>query len=119
MEITLNSKEINKALVSYVTHQFNLKIDPTHSIQIEYKAGRGENGPTASIIIDEVVSDVSKTEITSVSLRESVEKNNIDVIKVCNREDQSCFTESIEDENVSETINSYATQNVEEEEDEL
>ena len=64
MEITLNSKEINKALISYVTHQFNLKIDPTHNIQIEYKAGRGENGPTASIIIDEVgsVPDVSKTE---------------------------------------------------------
>lgn len=64
MEITLNSKEINKALISYVTHQFNLKIDPTHNIQIEYKAGRGENGPTASIIIDEVGStpDVIKTE---------------------------------------------------------
>lgn len=116
MEITLNSKEINKALISFVTGKLNL--DPSQNIHVEYKAGRGENGPTASIIIDEVVSDVSKAESTSVSLRESVEKNNIDVIKVSNNEDQSYFTENIENENVLETINSYATQN-DEEEDEL
>jgi hypothetical protein len=62
MEITLNSKEINKALISFVTGKLNL--DPSQNIHIEYKAGRGENGPTASIIIDEVGStpDVIKTE---------------------------------------------------------
>lgn len=62
MEITLNSKEINKALISFVTGKLNL--DPSQNIHIEYKAGRGENGPTASIIIDEVglTPDVIKIE---------------------------------------------------------
>ena len=61
MEVTLNSKEINQALIHFVSNK--MKINPDQKIQIEYKAGRGENGPTASIIIGE---DDSETLITEV-----------------------------------------------------
>ena len=100
MEITLNSKEINKALISFVTGKLNL--DPSQNIHVEYKAGRGENGPTASIIIDEVITDISKEETAIISLKES----NAESLKVCNREDQSCFIENTESKNISETFNS-------------
>ena len=61
MEITLNSKEINQALIAFVSNK--MKINSDQKIQIEYKAGRGENGPTASIIIGEDDSEPLITEV--------------------------------------------------------
>ena len=60
MEITLNSKEINQALIAFVSNK--MKINPDQKIQIEYKAGRGENGPSASIIIGESDNSTGKIE---------------------------------------------------------
>lgn len=77
MEITLNSKEINQALIAFVSNK--MKINPDQKIQIEYKAGRGENGPSASIIIGEEVIDSVITKVgEKIEAIEPVIKNDID-----------------------------------------
>ncbi len=77
MEITLNSKEINQALIAFVSNK--MKINPDQKIQIEYKAGRGENGPSASIIIGEEVLDSVITKVEEkIEVIEPVTENGID-----------------------------------------
>ena len=49
MEITLNQSEIEQAIRNYLDTQF--RINEGQDISIEMKAGRGENGFTASIDI--------------------------------------------------------------------
>jgi hypothetical protein len=76
MEITLNSKEINQALIAFVSNK--MKINPDQKIQIEYKAGRGENGPSASIIIGEEVLDSVITKLEEkIEVTEPVIENDI------------------------------------------
>jgi hypothetical protein len=77
MEITLNSKEINQALIAFASNM--VKISPNQKIHIEYKAGRGENGPSASIIIGEEVSESIITKLEEkIEVTEPVTENDID-----------------------------------------
>lgn len=49
MQITLNETEIMAALETYVRSRISINDD--QSLEIDMKAGRGENGPTATIDI--------------------------------------------------------------------
>lgn len=49
MQITLNSEEISEAVESYVRSQIN--IADGQEIDIDFKAGRGDNGMTATLDI--------------------------------------------------------------------
>lgn len=56
MQITLNQDEILSALETYVRSKIN--VAPNQDIEIDLKAGRGENGFTATL---EIVPSKSKT----------------------------------------------------------
>lgn len=58
MEIILDENEIDLAIKAYVKSQINIRDD--QDIEISYKAGRGENGSTASIKIVNTIVDENK-----------------------------------------------------------
>jgi len=53
MKIELSEEEIKTAIVDYVSSQ-GISIDSAHA-QVELRAGRGENGMTATISIEKPV----------------------------------------------------------------
>ena len=79
MQITLNQDEILEALEAYVRNQ--IVIAPDHSIEIDLKAGRGENGFTATLDIrssDKKAIHISKPTVLEV-VADDEESDDIEV----------------------------------------
>lgn len=74
MQITLNQDEIEEALVTYVRGQINLNDD--QEIGIDFKAGRGDNGYTATL-------DIRPRKVDKAAIKpKAVTKTNISTVIV-------------------------------------
>ena len=72
MKIELSEEEIKVAIVDYVGSQ-GISIDPTHT-EVELRAGRGENGMTATISIEkpsEATEEVKTEKVTPIKKKEA------------------------------------------------